>query len=77
MWIDEYLLQQGKTVVAFAKELEVSRTHLTTLISGKRRASKKMAEKIAEATKGEISVRRLRNIPVPERLRKKNPQQHG
>ncbi len=73
MWIDEWLLQEGKTVTDFAKEMDIHRAHLHSLIVGRRRASQKLSEKISEATKGKISARRIRNLPVPDRLKRKKP----
>lgn len=56
MWLDEWLFNEGETVTNFAKKLNVTRVHLSAIISGKRRAGIDLAKRISEMTQGKITT---------------------
>lgn len=59
MWLDEWLFKEGETVTSFAKRLNISRTHLTSIIVGRKGASPELAQKIEEMTHGQVSLREI------------------
>ena len=73
MWLDEWLFKEGETVTNFAKKLQVSRTHLTSIIVGRKGASPELAQKIEELTQGEVSFRDI--LLGDKAQRKKKPKE--
>lgn len=58
MKLTEYM--NGRDVQAFADEIGIHYTTVYKLMSGVRRASPKLAHKIAEATEGAVTLEDLR-----------------
>ena len=56
MELRDYLHFSRKTVTEFAKELQLSRSYITQLVSGKRKASRLVAKHIQEITGGEVTA---------------------
>ena len=57
--LDEYLFRIKVNKTEFAKQIGISRTHLTLISSGKRKPSPTLAKKIIEATKGLVTLSEL------------------
>lgn len=55
MDLDEYLFRKKISQTDFALKLGVSRNHLGEIIRGRRTPSVKLAKKIEELTKGEVT----------------------
>ncbi len=56
MDLREYLFRKRMTTKEFAEKLEYSRTHLTLILNGKSRPSKRLAKDIERLTDGEVTV---------------------
>jgi len=54
MKLRDYLLKTGTSQAEFAKMVDIGRTHLSCVITGQRNCGPKLAQRIEEATKGEI-----------------------
>jgi DNA-binding transcriptional regulator YdaS (Cro superfamily) len=59
MKLDEYLFRSKISKKDFALKIGVSREHIHAMISGKRQPSPKLAKKIQDATKGEVTKEEL------------------
>lgn len=59
MNLREWLFKNKKSVTDFAKELNVSRTHLNLISSGIRKPSPELAKQIEKATKKEVTKEEL------------------
>jgi plasmid maintenance system antidote protein VapI len=57
----DYLYHNRISVTEFAKNIDYSRGHLTSIINGKLRPSKKLARQIEKATNGEVKAEELLN----------------
>lgn len=55
MDLDEYLFRKKISQTDFASELEISRNHLGEILRGRRSPSVKLAKKIEQSTKGEVT----------------------
>jgi len=55
MNLRDYLLDKGITQAVFAQQLDVGRAHLSCVITGNRKAGKKLAKNIHRETNGVIS----------------------
>lgn len=55
MDLDEYLFRKKISQIEFANELGISRNHLGEILRGRRSPSVKLAKKIEELTKGEVT----------------------
>ena len=55
MDLDEYLFRKRISQTDFATDLGTSRTHLGEVLRGRRTPSVKLAKKIEELTKGEVT----------------------
>lgn len=55
MDLDEYLFRKRVSQTDFAKELWISRNHLGEILRGRRSPSVKLAKKIEELTKNEVT----------------------
>ena len=64
MDLREYLFRKRLTVKEFSETLDYTRTHLSQIINGNRRPSKRLAKAIEELTEGEVTIHEL--------LKKKN-----
>jgi len=51
-----YLVLNNMSITDFSKNLRYSRDHLSRVINGTKRASKKLAEDIEKATNGEVKI---------------------
>lgn len=65
--IKEYLFRNNLTVKEFAFQLKISTSYLYQLISGDRKPSLKLAQKIEECTQGEIDINQLLSIDFGEK----------
>jgi transcriptional regulator with XRE-family HTH domain len=65
--IKEYLFRNNLTVKEFAFQLKISTSYLYQLISGDRKPSLKLAQKIEECTQGAIDVKQLLGIDFGEK----------
>lgn len=68
MKLNEYLFKTETKQTTFAEMLDISRPHLTQIVSGKRKPSPKLAKKIIEATKGHVTLNELmfpEDFPTP------------
>lgn len=63
MNLREWLFRNKKSVTDFAKELNVSRTHLNLISSGIRKPSPELAKRIEKATEGAV---RKEEVLFPE-----------
>lgn len=54
MKLRDWLVQRGIKQVDFAKEIDISRAHLSCVISGSRPPGRKLARAIERTTNGEI-----------------------
>ena len=59
MWLDEWIFIERTTVTAVAKKLDVSRSHISSIISGRRRASPDLAQHIEKLTKGKVTIKEI------------------
>lgn len=59
MNLREWLFRNKKSVTDFAKELNVSRTHLNLISSGIRKPSPELAKRIEKATKKGVTKEEL------------------
>lgn len=75
MWLDEWLFKECETVTNFAKRLGISRTHLTSIIVGRKGASPAVAQKIEELTHGEVTLREILLGDKAQRKRKPKERQ--
>jgi transcriptional regulator with XRE-family HTH domain len=55
MDLDEYLFRKRIFQTDFAKELGISRNHLGEMLRGRRSPSIKLAKRIEELTRGEVT----------------------
>jgi transcriptional regulator with XRE-family HTH domain len=55
MDLDEYLFRKNISQTDFAEQLDISRNHLGEILRGRRSPSVKLAKKIEELTKGEVT----------------------
>jgi len=70
MKLKTYLYKQGYGFsVKFAQKLEIHPVYLSTLASGRCRPSPDLAQKIVEATNGEVTLEELL-FPKPERAKR-------
>lgn len=69
MNLDEYLWRNKISRVDFAKELEISRSHLQQILAGSRNASIKLARKIEEITGGKVTKE---EVLFPEEYERKS-----
>ena len=60
MELRDYLHFSRKTITSFAKNISISRCHLTQIVNGHKRASIHLAKHIEEVTGGEVTVKDLR-----------------
>lgn len=54
-----YLVRNKMSITDFSKKLRYSRDHLSRVINGTKRPSKKLAEDIEKATNGEVKAEDL------------------
>lgn len=69
MRLDEYLFRKKNSKTEFAKQIGISRTHLSLIASGKRKPSPALAKKIIEETKGHVTLSELffpEDYPLPK-----------
>lgn len=59
MKLREYLFVNRISVKEFSKSVDYSRTHLSGVVNGKLKPSKKLARAIEKATQGEVSIEEL------------------
>ena len=59
MKLRDYLLDKGIRQSDFAKQVDIGRAHLSCVITGNRKAGKKLARNIERATLGEITAESL------------------
>lgn len=55
MKLKVYLVLNKISITDFSKQLRCTRDHLSRVINGSKRASKRLAKDIEEATKGEVT----------------------
>jgi DNA-binding transcriptional regulator YdaS (Cro superfamily) len=68
MNLREWMFRNKKKVTELAQELDTSRPNLNMIVLGKKTPSAKLAKKIEEATKGEVT---LRELLFPEEYKEK------
>jgi len=61
MKIVDYLFDNRIRQITFAKEVGVTRCHLSAVITGKKKAGKRLAASIHRATNGMVSLEDVRN----------------
>lgn len=61
MKLRDYLYHNRITITEFAQVLDYSRGHLTSVVNGKLRPSKKLARQIEKNTNGQVTVQELLN----------------
>lgn len=59
MELREYLFRKRKSVTEFAKEIDYERTHISAIMSGRKKPGKKVARAIEKATNGEVTAEEL------------------
>jgi ribosome-binding protein aMBF1 (putative translation factor) len=59
MNLREYLFYNRITVKEFSEKIEYSRTHLSAIIHGRLKPSKRLAKQIERETNGEVTVKEL------------------
>jgi DNA-binding transcriptional regulator YdaS (Cro superfamily) len=64
MELREYLFRERKSVTGFAKELFVSRNHMSQVTLGKLKPSIRLARDIERITEGKVTIADL--LPVEE-----------
>lgn len=64
MELREYLFRKRITISEFSKQINYTRTHISDIMSRKRKAGKKVAKIIEEATNGIVSAEEVLN-PKP------------
>lgn len=67
MNLKEYLFYGDISLIDFAKECDLSPTHLSTLMSGRAKASKKTCRRIEEKTDGRVTAENaFRPTKIPD-----------
>jgi predicted transcriptional regulator len=64
MWLDEWLFRKKKTIVALARELNISRNYANMLVLKKKRAGERLARDIEALTEGAVSLKTLRDVKI-------------
>lgn len=59
MDLAEYLFRMKISIVDFSKQIDFSRTHVSEVMRGKRRPSKKLARIIERETSGKVSSKEI------------------
>ena len=59
MNLREYLKQNNLTISAFADQIEYNRSHLSLVLSGERKAGKKLSRDIERATNGQVKAHEI------------------
>jgi len=59
MKLKVYLVLKKISITDFSKQLRCSRDHLSRVANGSKRASKRLAKDIEEATKGEVTAEEI------------------
>lgn len=59
MDLREYLFRNRITVKKFSEKMECARTHISEILHGRRKPSKRLAQSIENATNGEVTVAEL------------------
>lgn len=59
MNLREYLFINRLSVTEFSEKLEYSRTHLSAIIHGKLKPSKRLAKAIEKATNGDVTIQEV------------------
>ena len=59
MSLKSFIERSGLKPAQFARKAGISKSYLSEILAGERRPSPQLAEKIAKATKGEVSAESL------------------
>jgi DNA-binding transcriptional regulator YdaS (Cro superfamily) len=62
MWLNRWLMEKEMTVITFANKLGISRIHLDGIVNKRRKAGLRLARDIEFYTKGEVTVKELRDV---------------
>ena len=71
MNLKDYLDIKSITRTRFASLVDVSQSHISNIILGKKKPSIDLVKKITRATKGEVSIVDLLNISTEDLITKK------
>lgn len=59
MKLKDYLFHNGISIQDFADKLEYSRTHLSQIVNGQSKPSKRLAKAIEQLTNGQVTAKEL------------------
>jgi transcriptional regulator with XRE-family HTH domain len=71
MNLKDYLDKKSITITRFASFVEVSQSHISNIILGKKKPSIDLVKKITRATKGAVSIVDLLNISTEDLITEK------
>lgn len=71
MNLKDYLDKKSITITRFASVVEVSQSHISNIILGKKKPSIDLVKKITRATKGAVSIVDLLNISTEDLITEK------
>ena len=71
MNLKDYLDKKSITITRFASFVEVSQSHISNIILGKKKPSIDLVKKITHATKGAVSIVDLLNISTEDLITEK------
>lgn len=67
MDLREYLFKNRMTLVEFSRVVDFNRDHLSRVMHGRKRPSKKLARIIEKATNGHVKAQELLNFGIDEK----------